>query len=65
MLGQMKLTKVQRACLSGMLRAAFINGFQTALADHAGITGETEQTETAAQNETCQHIIFLEQQNSK
>ena len=64
-LADMKLTKVQRAVIAGMLGTAFVNGFQTALADHAGITDETGQYQITSQNETAQHIIFLAQENSK
>jgi len=64
-LGDMKLTKKQRAELSAMLRSAFVNGFHSALAEYAGIASENKRTEIAVQNETIQHILFLAQENAK
>jgi len=64
-LGDMKLTKKQRAKIAGMLRTAFVNGLHTALVEREGVAGETALAEITAQNETVQHIIFLAQENSK
>ena len=64
-LGDMKLTKSQRARLAGMLRIAFINGFHAALANHAGLHEDTERMEVVTQSDICRHVLFLENQNSK
>ena len=64
-LGDMKITKSQRTQLAGMLRIAFINGFHAALANHAGLFDDTERMEVVTQSDVCQHVLFLENQNSK
>jgi len=63
-LGDMKLTKKQHSKFADMLRLAFINGFHTALVD-SGMDDDSMRMEMAMQSETCQHIVFLAQENNK
>ncbi len=64
-LGDIKLSNKQRAHIAGLLRASFINGFHAALNEYAGISSATRRLDIVRDNDTAQHVMFLERENSK
>ena len=64
-LGNMKLTKSQRSQIAMLLATSFTNGFHAALIDRVGIATESQLNVLTTQSEICQHIMFLERENSK
>ena len=65
LLGEMNLSKANRAAIAGMIRTAFVNGFHTAHEDITKITDPDAQIAAATQNETFRHIMWLAHENSK